>query len=169
MKVKCKMLKVKSKKRGFALLIAVIVSTIILTIGLSIINTALKEIILASTVRNSLTSFYIADTGAGCALYWDNIRGNFEKVSGFTVGSPPSMIECQHVKIPVVPADALRGVWLRDDEHLSKPCAEIEFETTSVGTREEKVFLRSWGFNTCDVTNQRRVDRALEVKYSRFR
>ena len=70
-------------KRGFALLIAVILAAIILTIGLSIVSTALKEVVLAATVRSSLASFYIADGGSECALYWDNVRGNFEKESAF--------------------------------------------------------------------------------------
>src|SRR3989344_266011 len=161
-------IEISKYRKGFALLIAVVVSTIILTIGLSIVNTALKEIVLASTVRNSSTSFYIADSGAECALYWDNIRGNFEKKSAFRVGSPPSIIECQNIKINVIPNNPLQGVWLRDDAHLNLPCAEIEIKTTSVGPQEEKTFLTSWGFNTCEVANPRRVDRALEIKYSRF-
>src|SRR3989344_4837258 len=156
-------IEISKYRKGFALLIAVVVSTIILTIGLSIVNTALKEIVLASTVRNSMTSFYIADTGAECALYWDNIRGNFEKKSAFQIGSPPSIIECQNIKIPVTPANPLSGVWIRDDENLNQPCVEIEMRSTSVGPDEEKVFLTSWGFNTCDAGSKRRVDRALEV------
>lgn len=161
--------KFKVQNRAFALLIAVIVSTIILTIGISIINTALKEVILASTVRNSLEGFYEADTGAECALYWDNIRGNFDKQSAFQVGSPPSIIECQGIKIPVTPSNPLTDVWLRDNGNLNQPCAELEMNSTSVSETEDKVHLRSWGFNTCDVSSSRRVDRALEVRYSRYK
>jgi len=158
--------KIECRKRGFALLIAVVISTIILTIGLTILNTALKEVVLASTVRNSLTSFYIADSGAECSLYWDNIRGNFEKKSAFAIDSPPSVIECNNITIEITPGHPF---WLRNDAELNDPCAKIEFNTIPVGVAEEKVRLTSWGFNTCNVSSKRRVDRALEVKYSRFR
>src|SRR3989338_4931734 len=87
-------------KSGFALLIAIVVATIVLTIGISIINTALKEVVLASTVRNSLSGFYAADSAIECALYWDNIRGRFGVPSAFVAGSSGD-IECGGVVVAV--------------------------------------------------------------------
>jgi len=159
----------QKNRQGFALLIAVILATIILTTGLSIANTALKEIILAATVRSSLSSFYIADGGAECALYWDNIRGNFDKQSAFIEGSKQVQIECGGYVVRPNPTGSSVNFWLQDPDNLSLPCTNIDISTSPGDEDSEKVFLDSWGFNTCDINNSKRVDRAIEVKYSRFK
>jgi hypothetical protein len=59
------------KEKGFAMLFAVLVSSVLLSVGISIFNLTLKELILSSSGRESQFAFYAADTGAECALYWD--------------------------------------------------------------------------------------------------
>ena len=56
---------------GFAMLFAVLVASILLAIGISIFSLTTKELILSAADRESQFSFYSADTGAECALYWD--------------------------------------------------------------------------------------------------
>ncbi len=67
--------KIKNKKiagsRGFTLLIAALVASIVLALGTSIYELAQKEVILSSLGRDSQFAFYAADTLAECALYWD--------------------------------------------------------------------------------------------------
>src|SRR3989344_4229619 len=58
-------------RRGFTLLFAMIISSIVLSIGLGIFNIALKELVLSSAARESQFAFFAADTGTECALYWD--------------------------------------------------------------------------------------------------
>jgi len=60
---------------GFALLFAVLAASLLLSIGLSIFNLTVKELTLSSYSNQSQFSFYAADSGADCALYWD-IKGN---------------------------------------------------------------------------------------------
>ncbi|MFA7309653.1 MAG: hypothetical protein WC050_02000 [Candidatus Paceibacterota bacterium] len=60
-----------SGKRGFTLLLAALVSSIVLSLGSSIFLIAKKQITLSSIGRDSQFAFYAADTGAECALYWD--------------------------------------------------------------------------------------------------
>jgi hypothetical protein len=57
--------------KGFAMLFAVLVSSLLLAVGLSIFNITVKELTLSAAGRESQFSFYAADTGAECALYWD--------------------------------------------------------------------------------------------------
>ncbi len=159
-------MRTKSNK-GFALLIAVVVSTIILTIAISIVNTAIAEVILASTVRNSLTSFYLADTGAECALFWDNIRGSFTDRSAFEPGAPTRIIECSGIRTSVEGGSNVQ-FWIRNDAQLNAPCSQVTVESTPVDPSHDNVKINAWGFNTCDESSSKRVDRALEVKYGRF-
>lgn len=60
-----------NKKRGFALLIATLVSGLFLAIGAVIFQIAYIQLLLSSVGRDSQFAFYAADTGAECALYWD--------------------------------------------------------------------------------------------------
>ncbi len=61
----------KKSQRGAILLIAVTVSSLVLAIGLGILNITNKEIILSSFSKESGKAFYAADTGIECALFWD--------------------------------------------------------------------------------------------------
>ncbi len=60
-----------SDKKGFTLLFAILVSIMILAVGASIINIALKQVVLSGAGRESQFAFYAANTGLECALYWD--------------------------------------------------------------------------------------------------
>ena len=64
------MKKIKQQK-GFTLLYAVLVSSIVLSASLSIINIALKQHKLSALSRESQVAFYAANTGIDCALYWE--------------------------------------------------------------------------------------------------
>ena len=61
---------------GFALLIAVLVSGIVLAIGVSVLNITLKDFILSNIARDSEIAFYAANAGMECALYWDESDRN---------------------------------------------------------------------------------------------
>lgn len=63
-----------NQKKGFTLLYAVIVSSIILAASISIINISLKQYKLSALSRESQIAFYAANTGVDCAVYWD-IKG----------------------------------------------------------------------------------------------
>jgi Tfp pilus assembly protein PilX len=60
-----------NKQKGFVLLFSVLVSSLVLSVGISIISIALKQVVLSGSGRDSQFAFYTANTGAECALYWD--------------------------------------------------------------------------------------------------
>lgn len=61
----------KSNKKGFVVLFAVVLASIILSVSLGVANIAYKELIFTTSAKNSNDAFYAADTGAECALYYD--------------------------------------------------------------------------------------------------
>ena len=83
------------KSKGFALLFAVLASSLLLSIGLSIFTLTVKELNLSSYSRESQFSFYAADSGAECALYWD-LKGNNALTFATSTDSNPQTqnIEC---------------------------------------------------------------------------
>ncbi len=58
-------------EKGFVILVAVVVSTLLVSIGVFISTTALKELQLAASTKNSLQAFYAADSAIECALFHD--------------------------------------------------------------------------------------------------
>ncbi len=58
--------------KGYTLLFAVLVSSLVLAVGISILTISKKEFLLASAARESVYAFYAADGGLECALYADD-------------------------------------------------------------------------------------------------
>ena len=71
-------------RRGFTLLLAVLVSSVLIALGSAIYDIVSKEIILSSAGRESQFSFYAADTGIECGLYHDLKNDLFATSSGAT-------------------------------------------------------------------------------------
>ncbi len=61
------------KNKGFVILFAVLVSSLILLISAGIFNIVKKEVVLSSAARESQRAFYTADSALECALYADLI------------------------------------------------------------------------------------------------
>ncbi|KKW45527.1 MAG: hypothetical protein UY98_C0044G0005 [Candidatus Kaiserbacteria bacterium GW2011_GWA2_58_9] len=83
--VNCQLSTVNSQK-GFTLLLAALVSSIVLALGTSIFQLAQKELTLSSIGRDSQFAFYAADSGAECALYWDVRYQRFPTSTPASVG-----------------------------------------------------------------------------------
>lgn len=73
--------------KGFTLLFAALVGSLVIAIGMAILNITLKQLILASAGRESQQAFFAADAGVECALYLDRGAGNPDCQLGF-FGSP---------------------------------------------------------------------------------
>jgi hypothetical protein len=80
------MQKNRQAQGGYTLLLAALVSSAVLTIGVSIFQLVSKQILLSSLGRDSQFAFYAADTAAECALYWD-LRHDF-----FATSTPASVL-----------------------------------------------------------------------------
>src|SRR4051812_35299769 len=73
-----------NKSKGYTLLFSVLVSSLVLAIGISILNVSKKEFLIATATRDSSSALYAADAGIECALYSDsgtdsngNVRDTF--------------------------------------------------------------------------------------------
>lgn len=75
------------KNKGFALLLAVLVSVIVLTIGLTILNSALKQTFLSEVSLESERSFHAAYAGVECAQFWN-------VADAWDVGTGTMSIQC---------------------------------------------------------------------------
>lgn len=60
----------KNKESGFALLITLIVVSVLISIGLSVLDLSIKQVRLATNAKDSEIAFHAANAGLECALYW---------------------------------------------------------------------------------------------------
>ncbi len=143
-------------RQGFVLLFSVLVSSLLLAIGLAVFNIGQKELILSATARDSQFAFYAADTGIECAFYWDFQSGTF--APGATPG-----ITCSGVSLPNVGGKDY-GVedTFRLDLSPQPYCVDVTVRKTEAPRR---TYVKARGYNTCDSSNPRRVERAIRATY----
>lgn len=75
-------------ERGFTILLAALVASLVLSLGIAIFSIARKSITLSTLGRDSQYAFYAADTAAECILYWDSIH------DAFATDTPMATIRC---------------------------------------------------------------------------
>lgn len=75
---------IKQKEKGYVLLLAVLISSIILAMSLGIFAISLKEVALATFARDSVKAFAASSRGLECAMFADRINRH----AAFSSGNP---------------------------------------------------------------------------------
>jgi len=133
------------KQKGAVLLIAILVSSVVLAVGLGVYNRTYKELVFASFWKQAQIAFSAADSGLECAIYWDTHQAASASCFGAAVsGWNPSSNTTTTFSI-------------------SAPnCVAIEITKNAV---YPFTTIRSRGYNTCTATDPRRVERGLRIDY----
>lgn len=76
-----------NRQKGFTLTFAILVGALLLSIGISMANLALKELALSSIGKESRSAFYAADSGIECAIFWD-VHGRYIDPDWYISGQP---------------------------------------------------------------------------------
>jgi len=183
-----------TENKGFTLLFSVLVSVLILAVGASIINIALKQVILSGAGRESQFAFYAANTGLECALYWDL---NPNKVGGVISYTFPATLLGQTQRndtsaVTCAGGQIMNGVgftdgifttsgyvWNANDYTFrisigggipsvstTKYCAEVNVKKSfNSSSGRITTTINSRGLNTCDENSPRAVERGLVLQY----
>jgi hypothetical protein len=159
------------KKQGFALLYAIVVSSIILAIALGVSNIALKEVMFSTSAKDANEAFYAADTASECALYYDNSS----LVTNAYFGSSPDTTSCNGKSFSVgspIAGGTYDMIWTFKISQLStsgKACAIVNVEKNELNTETR---ITSIGYNNgggtlgdC-VPTINSVQRVIELNYS---
>lgn len=155
-------LKKTHEPRGFTLLMAVLISSVLLSLGFAIFNIVSKELVLTSSGRESQFAFYAADSGIECALYWDYQHDAFST-------STPAQPQCAGATVENynVSFDSLTDTYTTVFDFSlgsgeSDPCVSVTVERQA---DPKRTTLIAAGYNTCVVANPRRIERAIRVQY----
>jgi hypothetical protein len=151
--------------KGYTLLFAVIVSSLVLSVGISILNISKKEFLLSSSARESTIAFYAADSGLECAIYHDFKRNSFI--------NPPKTLKCNNQDImPELSANTFSFDYYLDSmtsDLNNKSCARITvIKGTDYTDFESRGYNMGWDTtnNRCDLPSPKRVERAINYHYS---
>jgi len=164
---------------GFTVLIAVLVATIVLAIGLAILDITLKQVKLAGIAEQSERAFHAAQAGYECARYYDLQNGTFDiPNSGGTVtcfGSDEDFSAADS-------GDEQRVFWTWGAEG-NKVCSDVsvykfysasgdaDMDSAGVTSRDcpegfTCTVVRARGYNDeCGVTSEDVVEREITVVY----
>lgn len=173
----------KDSHKGFVLLFAVLVASVVLAIGTGLYNIASKELILSRASRDSQFAFFAADAGSECAFFWDRKYFLVEptKLSAFPANSGeaatlPHDVKCNKVDIVTTPAwthpapdptfDQATSFTLYYSVNslldVTKPCAKVTVQKGNSGARTK---VTSIGQSRCSDTDPRVVQRTVEATY----
>ncbi len=161
------------KNRGFVILFAVILSSMLLAVTMGIANIALKEIKFGTSAKDTNNSFFAADTGIECALI--NDKGD---TSVFPLPGPATQqITCassvpNNITVSFA-GNASTGTYTFVVTGLGSSttsCARVTvFKDGASSPPYVKTNVTSKGYNignaACDSSNPDRIEREIQTNY----
>ena len=160
---------IKNTKRGFALLIAVIFMSVMLTFGLALGSLAYKQQVLASGAVASQYAFYAADAALECALYADQQQNLF--TYNPDLGAPAPVMTCDSsAPVSATVLSHTASQWVistRLSFDSGRRCADVTAYKPITGTN----YLFSQGYDVSCATvatpgGARFVSRGLKASYT---
>lgn len=154
----------QKKNKGFVILFAVLISSILLLIGMGMFRIAVKETILSSTARESTIAFFAADSAIECALFHDIQIGAFPVPVSTLPGGAITTIDCNDMPLAILgPSNDVYGFRMELD---NGSCAFTEIDKTLL----PNVVITARGYNVCngeepDVEDPLLLERVLQVRY----
>jgi Tfp pilus assembly protein PilX len=147
------------KNQGFTLFIAIIVMGTLLLVTTGLISLAVRQSLISASGRESQQAFYAADTGMECALYWD--VKNPSGISAFST-TTGSTISCNNSSGQAVggSSQSTFSLNLTPDSSCTSVTVRKSYQGSTLVTS-----IESKGYNTCDLSNPRRVERAVRAVY----
>lgn len=160
-----------NKNGGFALLFTVVIVAAVSVITAGLTSTIYKQVILSSLAKDSSVAFYQADTASDCALYAD-LRGVAPIGSTFLADHIVNPWNCGEMELNVVGWDETpTGNYILKPNlpsDFSGPCFNIEVTRSQIqrdGKTIVKTSISAKGYNICDVTSPRTVEREIKIDY----
>lgn len=141
-------------ERGAVLLIAILIASISLAVGMGVYNRTYKELLFASFWKQTQIAFSAADSGLECALYWDlslPVPATFSCFGNSSAAWSP-----------------VAGVWEVfgvNGTAVGGGCVRVTITKPAPASSAASTLIEARGYNTCDATSPRRVERGLQVTY----
>ena len=168
--------KIKKSNSGFALLVSIVTTGILLLISFVVADVAFKQLIISSAYQSSQQAFYMADSGMECAQYWDVKNPNNTTISAFATSTPGSIL-CNGQAVNTGKESVANGNPVATNPpqssviggtspsifqiNFGNSCAIVLVTKNADGTTK----IDSHGYNTCDSSAGRRYERGITTTY----
>lgn len=147
---------IKKNNKGFAILFAVTLSAILLSIALGVTEIAYKQLKFSTSAKSTNDAFFAADTGMECALFHDK--------STIRAFRPDVVIEIECASQDIMVDYSADDTYTSYDFLIpnlgsnNSGCARVTL------TRDESfTTVVSKGYDNCDSPNQ--IERQIETTY----
>lgn len=150
------------QSRGFVLLFAIVISSIILAITIGVANILFQETKFNTNAKDSNEAFFAADSGAECALYNDKTTSN-----SFIENGSSNLVNCFGRSINLSGSFPIWSFVVSKIGSEAKSCAKVTVDKSFLPA----VFITSKGYNNGGDTlgscsqMQDSVERQLELNY----
>ncbi|HEY4515579.1 MAG TPA: pilus assembly PilX N-terminal domain-containing protein [Candidatus Paceibacterota bacterium] len=160
-------------KAGYSMFIAVIIMASLTIIAFSVINISVKETQFATSNRESQYAIFAADAGIECALYWDGQTNAFSTstLNSITCAGNPSVAGGQAISGTTTLSriggggssnpTSVFGLTFNNGANPTNACVIV----TVTKNPNASTYIYSRGYNNCDLSDPRRVERGIEVRY----
>lgn len=157
----------KKNQKGYAILFTIVIVSAVSVITAGLSNTAYKQIILSSLANDSQSAFYQSDTATDCALYADRVEAIKLPPETNVILNGGSW-SCGGVNLDVVQINGNGDYTIYPTSNVltsSDPCFKIDVLKDKTDPLFIKTTIRAKGYNICDITAPRTVEREIEIKY----
>lgn len=161
----------KDNESGFVLLYAVLVTMVVVTVGVLMINIVTRQIVLSSVSKNSQISYYAANAGFECSNYYklQRVWGVINNIDGFIPPEQNIQVEClgqsKNLNNLASPDYLYEWSFLVDD----KSCVDVEISRNSNGD-DFNILAKGYNVSTlnssgkCNISNfSRLTERIISV------
>jgi hypothetical protein len=170
--------KIENHKDGFTIFAAIIVAGVLSIIAFSLSALSSKQVSLATLNRDSGQAIFAANAGVECALYWDSrpVTGSAFATStassvvcnGTTTSSGQAIAGTTTLSRiggggSANPASTF-GFSLGTVANPSQACAIVTVNKYYSGS-SLMTHINSYGYNNCDISDPRRVERGIEINF----
>lgn len=171
MAIKTKNRKPHTANRGFALLVALVFMSVMLSFGLALGSLGYKQSVLASDANRSQDAFYVADAALECVLYADQQQNIFSYTSD--MAAPAPLLTCDGVspRTAEVTTHTLTNWVITSRLKLdnSKHCADVTVSKPAPGIGGT-TYLSAQGYDvSCETVENpgyaRFASRGLSARY----
>lgn len=157
----------RKPQRGFALLVAIVLSSVAAVITFALSSLAYKNLVLASDASQSQFAFYAADSALECALQGDKGNLSFKYQSGIPFGTS---IRCERANTVTFQATRYNGAteyysdWFPvNTDGTGSRCARLRvYKDASNNT---SIYAEGLNVACTDTANPRALERGIKASY----
>ena len=153
-------------QKGYAILFAVVIVSVISMIAIGLSNTTYKQLILSSVAKDSQVSFFQSDTATECALYADNVEGmTATTLSPWNCGVDENNVDYS-LDVRALSSGADGYEVTPTTPNATTSCFDFSVEKTiPANPGDPSTTIKGRGYNSCDKNNPKTVEREIQVTY----